>query len=484
MTGKSIALLSLTFFCLSSGAVAGQHDYHPLEAHLSESYNDDLPDLMKRGRIRVLTTINRTNFFLVCGEPHGFEYSLLKEYETYLKETMGQEGQKVNLEFVPVARDELLPGLVRGDGDIAAAGLTITDQRKKTVDFSIPYITGIDEVLVTNVSVATPVRVEDLAGKRIFVRYSSSYYDSLVALNKHLEKRGRKPVSIVEADEDLETEDILELVNSGAMRRTICDSHIARFWQDILENISVHEDVRIRRGGKIAWAVRRDNPQLKKSINGFMKEHRKGTLLGNIYFTRYYEEKRWIRNPMTEKTKAACFRYRPLIEKYADRYGFDWRLIMAIAYQESRLDHSRISKEGAVGLMQVRPSTAADPHVDIEYVGSLENNIHAAVKYLAFLRNRYYSSAGIQPRDRTRFTLAAYNAGPAAVRKARRKAAAMNLDPDRWFHNVEVSMYEIVGDETVRYVRNINKYYIVYKNAMARIEERKNAMEGFDSINP
>ncbi len=117
-----------------------------------------------------------------------------------------------------------------------------------------------------------------------------------------------------------------------------------------------------------------------------------------------------------------------------------------------------------MGIMQIKPSTAADPNVGIPNIQKLENNIHAAVKYLDFIRSRYFSGSDIRPRDRVRLSLASYNAGPAKIIRARKKAREMRLNPDRWFRNVELSELNIVGQETVRYVSNINKYYVIYSN--------------------
>ncbi|RME63378.1 MAG: lytic transglycosylase F, partial [Nitrospirae bacterium] len=147
-----------------------------------------------------------------------------------------------------------------------------------------------------------------------------------------------------------------------------------------------------------------------------------------------------------------------------EKYNFDWPLLMAMAYQESGLNPKRKSYRGAVGIMQIRPSTAKE--VGIRDISKVENNIHAAVKYLDYLRKRYFNDPKLRPRDRVRFSLAAYNAGPAKVRKARNLARRMGLNPARWFRNVEIAMLRLVGQETVRYVSNINKYYILYKLAI------------------
>ncbi len=476
---KRMLFLTMGLWVLLAGAAAAAQasESHPLDAHLTESYTEDLPGLLKRKYVRVLTTLNRTNFFLAGGKARGFEYALLKEYEKFLNRGLKRRELKVTVEFIPVARDRLLSGLVQGFGDIAAAGLTVTERRKERVDFTRPYLTGVDELLVTYRKTAAPESAEGLSGKRVFVRKSSSYYESLAALNRRLEKKGRRPVKIVAADENLETEDILELVNTGAIERTVCDSHIAAIWSEVLSGIRVRQKIKFRRGGRIAWAVRKDAPKLKASLNRFLKSHRKGTLLGNIFFKRYYEETRWVENPLKGEAAGRIDAFRPYFEKYGARYGFDWRLLLAMAYQESGLDPGKKSGAGAVGLMQIRPSTAADPKVGIKDVGSVDGNIHAAVKYLDFVRDRYFGDPGILPRNRVRFSLAAYNAGPAKIRRARKKAAAMNLDPNIWFRNVELAVLQMVGQETVRYVSNINKYYVIYKNALDRRQAREKVKE-------
>ena len=452
-------------------------DSHPLGHHLTERYRDDLDGLLKRRYIRVLTSLNRTNFFLHDGKGFGYEYEMLKDYEKFLNRGRKPKDLPVVFEFIPCVRDALLPKLVQGYGDIAAAGLTITPARLRRVDFTDAYLTGIDEVVVTHQRAKKLHRIEDLSGRRVFVRKSSSYYESLTAFNKKLIAAGKAPVRIVAADENLETEDILEMVNTGAIKITVSDSNIAGIWSKIFHHLVVYNNLKLRRGGKIAFMIRKNSPQLKASLNAFLKDHRRGTLLGNIYFKRYYEKNPWIKTPLGAELDRTLLKYSKLFKKYADRYGFDWLLIAALAYQESGFNNTRKNKSGAVGIMQILPSTARDKHIGIRNVHRLENNIHAGVKYLDFLRKRYFSDPAIRPRDRVRFALAAYNAGPANIQHARTVTRKMGLNPNRWFRNVEFGTLKVVGQETVRYVSNINKYYLIYRFELKILQNRQKEMQ-------
>ncbi|MDY6855898.1 MAG: transporter substrate-binding domain-containing protein [Thermodesulfobacteriota bacterium] len=473
-----IVIFGVYFFLLHNSTFAQKKSEPlPLASHFSKEYKDDLKGLLERRYIRVLTTFNKTNFFLFEGSTYGFEFSLLKDYEKFLNKKIKRRDVKVVLEFIPVSRDQLIPKLVNGLGDIAAASLTITPNRLETVNFTDPYLSHIDEIIVANKGIKGLQTLDDLSGRRIFVRESSSYYRSLLSLNKIFLEKGIRPVQIEKVDENLETEDILELVNSGAIKITISDSHIATIWSKIFKDVQMIGHMKVRTGSRIAWMVRKNNPDLKESLNSFLKTHKKGTVLGNIYFNRYYKNTKWIKNPGTSQERKKLNTFKGLFQKYASQYGFDWMLIMALAYQESGLNNNRRSPTGAIGIMQVLPSTAADNNIGIRNVQLLENNIHAGIKYLAFLRDRYFSEGKMRDRDRVRFTLASYNAGPAKIKRVRKLALKMELDSNRWFRNAEMAALKLIGQETVRYVSNINKYYILFKFAFKDEEVRRREKE-------
>ncbi len=160
-----------------------------------------------------------------------------------------------------------------------------------------------------------------------------------------------------------------------------------------------------------------------------------------------------------------------MFQKYAGKYNVDFLLMMAQGYQESRLDQKVKSKVGAVGVMQVMPTTGKE--LAVGDISQLEPNIHAGVKYMRFMIDRYYKDEPMTPLNKGLFTFASYNAGPARIRQLRQEAAKRGLDPNVWFNNVEIIASERIGAETVTYVSNIYKYYVAYKLVVEDMERQK-----------
>ena len=480
ITAKALPLLRAMAIValLNPHAHAGPElsDDVPMSSQWGTPHTSDLPDMIKRTEIVVGTTYSRTNFFfLPDGTNRGFEYSLLKDYETFLNKGRKSKSLPITVAFVPMPHDRLIPALRKGYCDIVAAGLTITPERLKKVDFTDPYLTGVDEVLVTHKNVIGIDSLTDLSDKKVYVRKSSSYYESLLDVNARFRAMKLRPIKIVEADETLATESILEMVNGGMVNASLADSHLANLWANVLPNIRVNDRVKIRQDGKLAWMVRKNNPELKASLNQFIRDHKRGTLKGNIYYQRYFEDTRWVKNPLGEAARKRFARYEGWFKKYGKKYGIDWLLIGSQAFHESGLDQSARSPAGAVGLMQVLPDLAEDKRIAIKDIYMPENNIHAGVKYLALLRDNYFSDPVITPDDRIRFALAAYNVGPSRIQRIRKRAETMGFDPNRWFRQSEVAALKVVGREPVRYVRDINIYYVALK--LSRPYQKSNPLK-------
>ena len=433
---------------------------------ISAPWAGDLDGMAERRVIRVLTVYGAGRYYLDGAEEKGITHELLKLFEKFINERFKRKTVRIHVAFIPVARDELIPGLIAGRGDIAVAGLTITPERDELVDFSAPVSRELSEVLVTGPSAPPIESIDDLAGQEIYVRASSSYRSSIDALNARFRDEGKAEIIPVDGSEHLEDEDLLEMVNAGMLDWAIVDSWKAEAWAGVFDKLVVRDDVVFRTGGRLGWAFRENSPQLESAVNEFLKSHRQGTLTGNILINRYIRDFDWAANALAEQDYERFESLRGLFERYGSEYGFDYLIVAAQGYQESRLDQSARSGAGAIGIMQLLPSTAADPNVGIPDISSEEPNIHAGIRYLDFIRKRYFSDLESDPYNQTLFALAAYNAGPARVTRLRKKAEEQGYDRNRWFDNVEMIAAREIGRETVQYVANIVKYYVAYQTSM------------------
>ena len=472
LRGLTLALGLLLCALLTAAAVESADLVKAVEA---TRWTGDLDKMIARRQIRVLLVYSKTFYFLDRGRQRGATYDFMRLFEDDLNRRLKTGHLRVQVIFIPVGRDELLPGLVEGRGDIAAANLTITDERREQVDFSNPIATGVSEIVVTGPASPPIQSVQDLSGKEVFVRKSSSYYESLQRLNAELEKAGKAPVRLKLAPETLEDEDLLEMVNAGLVRLVVVDDHKAEFWAQIFPKIRLHPDVAVRTGGAIAWAFRKDSPKLAAAANRFIAANRKGTTLGNEIFNRYLRNAKYVRNALDPDELRKYNQTVALFRKYGERYDFDALMLTAQGYQESQLDNQRRSKAGAVGVMQVLPSTGKE--MQVGDVHQLDPNIHAGTKYLRFMVDRYFADAPMDPVDKMLFAFASYNAGPAKVARLRKEAKAAGLNPNVWFNNVERIAAKRIGRETVQYVSNIFKYYVAYRLIQDEREEREKAKE-------
>ena len=427
--------------------------------------------------IRVLVNYNATNYFIVKGKQAGLEYELMHSFEKYLNKGLSAD-KKYHLIFITLPFDQLIPALLRGEGDIIAAGMTITPERKKKIAFSSPYRTNISEVVVRSKQAHEVKTAEDLTGRTVHVVKGSSYFSHLKQLNVQLKKESKQAINIVETDESLVSEDLLQMLNAGIYQYAVVDSHIAKIWSQVLENIVTETGASISTGSQIAWAVRKGEKDILYKLNLFLKNHKQGTKTGNILFNRYYKNTKWITNPVSNDTLKRLHEYQKSFIKYGKEYNIDWVMLTALGYQESKLNQHVKSTHGAVGVMQIKPSTAADKNIKVTGVRkSAEKNIQAATKYLAFLRSRYFSDPKIAPIEQLAFTLAAYNAGPARINQMRNKAKSLGKDPNKWFSNVEYVTRRYASSEPVNYVANIMKYYITFKSTLKSEEARLKATE-------
>ena len=447
-----------------------------IQNRIQSTFTGDLDELRKRRIIRVLVSHTKTNFFITKKGFRGIEFDLLKAYEKQLNRGPLKQRYQTHLSFIPVPFAELLTKLEQGYGDIAASGITATPEREALVDFTEPYITNVDEVLVAHKNAPHVQSIEELSGKQIILVANSSYIIHVAKANQLLGAKGLEPIEIVTANPLLEAEDLLEFVNKGLYNYTVIDNHIAFIWKNVLRNIRIRPDIIFFKDAKISWAIQKNLPQLKASLNRFIQNHaRPGKLLGNTVYKKYFEDSYWIKEPLTYDllNKVPCLKH--YLKFYGEFYDIDWTLIAAQAYQESRFDHSKISPVGARGIMQIKLSTARDKNVGIKNLDLLEDNIHAGVRYFAFLKERYFTDKKFTEEEKNNFALAAYNAGPGRVIRLRSEAKREGFNPYKWSYNVESIARKRIGLETVNYVTSIQKMRL-FLQASNNLQERKRAL--------
>ena len=422
----------------------------------------DLDTMVERRAIRVLTVYGPGRYFLKDG-PRGTVQEYADKLQKVVNEAFKTGLLTVQVPVIPVARDQLFPALQAGYGDIVMAGTTVTDNRQVGVDFTNPVSKPLKEVLITGPSAPRLGSLADLSDQTVYLRLSSSYAESVRKLSQTLVEQGEAPIRIEAVDESLEDEDLIEMVDTGLLPWAVVDDYKPQMWREVFTRVTVRDDLVLREGARLAWAIRPDSPQLKTFLDTFLKENREGTLFGNIIRNRYIRDFNWTENAMGATELSRYHKLSALFRKYGTDYGMDPTLLAAQGFQESRLDQSVRSPVGAIGVMQLLPSTAKDKNVAIPNIDELEPNIEAGAKYMAFLKERYFSGPELDELNGSLLALASYNAGPGRIRRLRREAAERGYDHNLWFDNVEVIVAEQVGRETVQYVSNIFKYYLTYR---------------------
>ena len=422
----------------------------------------DLDTMVERRAIRVLTVYGPGRYFLKDG-PRGTVQEYADKLQKVVNEAFKTGLLTVQVPVIPVARDQLFSALQAGYGDIVMAGTTVTDNRQVGVDFTNPVSKPLKEVLITGPSAPRLGSLADLSDQTVYLRLSSSYAESVRKLSQTLVEQGEAPIRIEAVDESLEDEDLIEMVDTGLLPWAVVDDYKPQMWREVFTRVTVRDDLVLREGARLAWAIRPDSPQLKTFLDTFLKENREGTLFGNIIRNRYIRDFNWTENAMGATELSRYHKLSALFRKYGTDYGMDPTLLAAQGFQESRLDQSVRSPVGAIGVMQLLPSTAKDKNVAIPNIDELEPNIEAGAKYMAFLKERYFSGPELDELNGSLLALASYNAGPGRIRRLRREAAERGYDHNLWFDNVEVIVAEQVGRETVQYVSNIFKYYLTYR---------------------
>jgi membrane-bound lytic murein transglycosylase MltF len=423
----------------------------------------DLDSMIARRRIRALVPYTQMYYYIDGKERRGIAFDALNLFEKQINDQLGYYPPKVRVLFIPVNRSQVIPLLRDGFGDIGYAGITITEDRKKIADFSLPTITGLKEIVVGGRTSPKLHTLADLSGKEIYLREGSSYESAVMKLNDSLARFSVPPVIIKTVDPYLETEDMLGLVNSGVIPYTATVEEAARLWSTVMDSLVLFDKMPLATNVSYGMLFRKDSPKLKRAADKFVQKNARGTVVGNMIYNQYVKNVKLVPAMHNKRTVAQVKTLRKTFERYGAAYRLDWLLLVAQGYQESGLNQQARSGAGAQGIMQVLPTTAAGQPIFIKDISTVDNNVHAGVKYMRWLVDQYFSDAEMDTLNQQLFALAAYNCGPGRTAQLRRMAKAKGLNPNKWFDNVEIIAAQEIGRETVQYVSNIYKFYASYR---------------------
>jgi membrane-bound lytic murein transglycosylase MltF len=475
----------LCFFAMcifASPSLAADKSEEIIETYFSlpilQNWTGDFDQILKRRTLRVLVPFSKTFFFIDKGNEYGISAELGRELEKWINKKHEFGLLSFHVIFIPKPQDQLIPALLAGEGDLIDFCLTSTAERREKVDFTTSWIKDGKAILVAGLNAPAIAKLEDLSGKEIFVRKSSSYRSDLDRINQEFLNKNINPIKIRFVDENIEDEDILEAVNVGMLSYAVVHRRIADTWSRIFTAIRVRNDIVFNANEQVAWAIRKNSPLLMKEINEFIEAHGIGTSYGNEILRRYFSESKTIKNSLSEGEIEKFTQMVDIFKKYGNKYSFDYLMVAAQGYQESQLNQNKKSPRGAVGVMQLLPATAAAKPIEVTGVDKdPDANIKAGTLYLRYLRDSYVNDPAVNDINQMLMTLAAYNAGPGNLKAFRQIARDQGLNPNIWFNNVEYGAARKVGRETVQYVSNIYKYYLAYKLITEREAEQKAARE-------
>ena len=409
-----------------------------------EKDRTDFPEILEKGTLTAITSYSPVSYFIYRGQPMGYEYELLQ--------MLGEDlGLRIDI-IIAHDLEEMIAMLENGQGDLIAYGLTITADRREKLAFTEP-LNVTRQVLVQrkpenwrqmklheieNTLIRNPF---DLADKTIHVRRGSAYVSRLNNLSLEIGEE----IHVIEAAGTTTTEDLINLVASDSIALTVADENIAQIQSAYYQDVDVSTPISLPQ--QTAWALRPSSPMLLDTINNWLREIQNHANYYVIY-NKYYKDRQAFRSRYASEynpvTGGSISPYDELIKEGAEKLGWDWRLLAALIYRESRFNPNARSWAGATGLMQLMPRTArefgaANPR-------NPQQNINAGVDFLLWLDN-YWKQRIENPDERMNFIIASYNVGQGHVQDARKLAEAFDADPDIWHDNVEKFMLKKANPE-------------------------------------
>jgi membrane-bound lytic murein transglycosylase MltF len=407
-----------------AGGTATSAEVQPRKLTINNKvWTGDFDKLLERRMIRVSAPFSRSLYFNDKGRERGIAVDLVRDWERYLNIKYAKQLGKrpVTIYILPATRDKLLPNVSQGLADVGIGNLTPTDERLKEVDF-VPGDEGrrtISEVVVTGPKSPELKSLDDLSGKKVHVRKTSSYFESLQRLNERFKHDGKPEIQLILVPDALEDEDLMEMLDAGLVELEVVDDWKAHMWAQVLPKLTIRSDLVLRAGAKTGWAIRKESPNLAAEIDDFFRNWAMKQGVADYRMRVYMRKVKELKDPTASAEYRRFEEKLALFKKYGDKYAFDPLMLAAQGYQESQLNQNARSHVGAIGVMQLMPTTGAEMKVgDITLT---EANIHAGTKYMDQLMTKYFSDAHFSEGNRPLFAFAAYNCGAAPPRRARKR---------------------------------------------------------------
>jgi len=435
----------------------------------SSGKDRDLAQIRASRELRVLVNQSRNSSGEVKGQPYGVEYHRVRAFEHYLN-ARARDGQEIRLKLIPKAKEQLIPALQRGEGDLVAPGELLDPVSTRGVSASDPVLAHVPLVLVGRKGERSYSKVEQLSGRTLVLPAGSAAGDTLHELNQRLALRKHAPIKVEWIDPSLAVEDVLEMVQGGILPLTVVEQPIAERWAKVMPKLQIQRKVSLTAPESTHWFMRRDAVMLHASVDRFLQEYRVPADQ-DVAFERIYRRLYKVHYPLAKANRQRLDKLRPLLQKHAEAQNLDWLNLAALAFKESSLNPAARGAGGAHGLMQITPSAAQ--RVGVSDINSVDGNVQASARYLALIRRKFFSSNQLNERERMAFVLAAYNLGPERVQAMRAEARRRGLNQNQWFFQVERVALEQVGMGPVSYVNSVNKYFLAFDRERAALESSR-----------
>jgi len=422
----------------------------------------DLKGIIKSDTLRVATMYGPTSYFLFRDETMGYDYEMASNLAKYLK---------LNLKIIIANNEsEMIQLLTDRKIDIVAYNLAQTKEYKNRFKYILPQAATY-QVLVQNMGINSLSEVTELAGKTVYVKKNSTFHKRLLALNDEI----GGSINIVLAADSLSNDDLIEQVANKKIEYTLAYYNNAMLYKSYYNQLDCRMPVGFKQHN--GWLIPKDSKELEKVIDNLENLPQTQVIQSKLY-AKYWENSPYFALRKIKIPKGSISPYDELFKKYAPLIGWDWQLLAAVAFHESRFDASEVSHSGAAGLMQLMPRTANNFGLNRKTIFDPELNIEAGVQYIKSLNLSFHKIENTN--ERLKFILAGYNSGPAHIFDAMALAAKHGKNPHVWFNHVEyylskknepefyndpvVKFGYFGGKHTVRYVQNTLDTYKKYLN--------------------